>query len=134
MASHIVRRAALIAVLMLATGASAQTLTVMQLLQNPRQFVGRRVTVTGYYAGDWEGHLLYAGSSERDKTMERSLFVYAEPRVDSRLRKALVIGVFVYDFRATGHILGGGYGPYGGWKGALENAVVRFPRERKASN
>ena len=122
--------------LLLATlvSASAQTpVTVMQLLQNPRYYVGRRVTVSGYYEGDWEGHHLFADRLERDRSINRGRFIYANRDADSPLRKALVIGVFVYNFQATGQAGGGGYGTFGGWKGALANATVHFPREPKAS-
>ena len=121
---------AVIAMLLLATvTASAQTLTVDELLQSPRQFEGRRVSVRGYYASDWEGHSLWADrAAEKRADFSRVIWVAADPNVESPLRKAEIIGVFFYDSRATGHILGGGYGPYGGWKAALINATVHFYR------
>ena len=82
--------------ILLITGvaASAQTLTVDELLQSQRQFEGRRVSVTGYYRCDWDGHTpittLFADRAAAEHfDLSRAIWVSADPDVESPLCKAL---------------------------------------------
>jgi hypothetical protein len=108
---------------------SAQTLTVDELLQSPRQFEGRRVSVRGYYYSDGEGHMLYADrDAVRRHETKRSIWIEADPPVHSRLyRDAHVIGVFFYDSHAKPPL--DGYGAFGLWSAKLINCTVHLRRE-----
>ena len=124
----------LLAILLTGTfAASAQELTVMELLQNPRQFEGRRVTVSGYYYSDFEGHAIFADRKAAEQyNSRRGVWVAADPNVESPVRKAQIIGVFTYSSTALRHgpgIFIGGYGPFGSWPVALVNATVHLKRE-----
>ncbi len=129
--SRIIRFHLLIfAMLLLATvAASAQTLTVMELLQSPRQFEGRRVSVSGYYYSDWEGHGLFADRAAAERyDMQRGIWIAANPNVESSVRKAHVIGVFYYSSTALRkrRVFSGGFGPWGNWPTALVNATIHL--------
>ena len=91
-------RVTLLAILLIAPAAAfAQELTVMELLQSPRQFEGRRVTVSGYYLGDFEGRELYADlRSAKAHDWSRSIWISADPNVESAICKARISGVFFY--------------------------------------
>jgi hypothetical protein len=109
--------------------ASCQTLTVMELLQSRRQFEGRRVTVSGYYYSDWEGHALFAdrkGAKALD--VDRSLWIEADPNVESPICKAQISGVFFYSRRWRPNTTGG-YGHMGLFPAALINCTVHLQRE-----
>jgi hypothetical protein len=106
-----------------AASAAAQTLTVMELLQSPRQFVERRVSVRGYYHCDFEGAVLFAdrvAANRRDYS--RSVWVDSEPAVKSELRPAEIIGVFQYSSKPE-------YGHFGLWPAQIINATIHLRRE-----
>lgn len=115
----------LLAILLIAPiAASAQELTVMELLQSRRQFEGRRVTVSGYYYSDWEGHAIFAdlkGAKALD--CDRSIWIEANPNVESRICKAQISGVF---FRPKSTLTG--YGHLGMFPAALINCTVHLQR------
>lgn len=116
-----------LAMLFFAAAASAQTLTVDALLRSPRQFEGRRVSVSGYYYGDAEAQILYADreSAKRGDT-ERGIYVAVLPPVYSRSpRKAYVIGVFFHDSHAKPME---GYGTFGLFTSELVNCTVHLRR------
>jgi hypothetical protein len=121
----------LIAILLLAPiAASAQELTVMELLQSPRQFEGRRVTVRGYYYSDWEGHAIFVdlkGAKALD--VDRSIWIEANPNVESPICKTQISGVFLFarHFRPKGTF--SGYGHMGMFPAALVNCTVHLQRE-----
>lgn len=123
----------LVAIVLVGTrGASAQELTVMELLQNPRQFEGRRVTVRGYYYSDFEGHGIFADRKAAEKyETERGIYVSADPDVKSPVRKARISGVFFYSrLRRPGQTPpSGGYGTFGLYSSALINCTVHLQRE-----
>jgi hypothetical protein len=114
-----------LATLLAATvAASAQELTVMELLQNPRQFEGRRVTVRGYYYGDFEGHGLFADrKAAKEYDTKKAIWVSADPNVESPICKGTVIGVFSYSRPNWG------YGMFGLYSAAVVNATVHLKRE-----
>jgi|GEM_PF-3812268 len=114
-----------LAILLFATvTATAQTLTVDELLQSPRQFEGRRVSVSGYYASDWEGHVLFADlAAAKRGDLSRSIWIKADPYVESPLRKAHIIGVFSFHSRPDT-----GYGDLGMYPAALSNCTVHLQR------
>lgn len=117
----------MLAILLLLRPASAQTLTVDQLLQSPRQFEGRRVSVSGYYYGDAEAQILYADreAAKRGDT-ERRIYIAVLPPVYSRSpRKASVIGVFFHDSHAKPME---GYGTFGLFSSELVNCTVHLYR------
>jgi hypothetical protein len=119
----------ILAILLLTTvAASAQTLTVTQLLQSPRQFEGRRVTVMGYYYSDWEGHGIFADRKAAESIdTKRGIWVAADPNVESAVRKAQVIGVFFYSSRRLrAGPLRSGYGVFGLYPAAVVNATVHL--------
>ena len=105
----------------------------MQLRQNPRQYAGRRVTVSGYYYSDFEGHAIFADRKAAEHyDSRRGVWVAADPNVESSVCKAQVIGVFIYSSTALRHGRGifiGGYGPFGSWPVALVNATIHLKRE-----
>ena len=110
--------------------ASAQELTVMELLQSPRQFEGRRVTVSGYYYSDWEGHSLFADlKTAKAFDCSRSLWIQADPNVESLTRKARISGVFFYSRKYQGRSGGGGFGHMGLFPAALINCTVHLQPE-----
>jgi hypothetical protein len=108
--------------------ASAQELTVTQLLQSPRQFEGRRVSVSGYYYGDSEVQILYADvEAAKRGDLKRSVYVAALPPVYSmHPRRAFVIGVFFHDPHAKRME---GYGTFGLFSSQLINCTVHLQRE-----
>jgi hypothetical protein len=117
----------MLAILLFAVAASGQTLTVDELLQNPRQFEGRRVSVSGYYYGDAEAQILYADreAAKRGDT-KRRIYVAVLPPVFSRSpRKAYVIGVFFHDAHAKPME---GYGTFGLFSSELVNCTVHLRR------
>jgi opacity protein-like surface antigen len=122
------RRFILVILLFTTVAASAQTLTVMQLLQSPRQFEGRRVTVSGYYYSDWEGHGIFADRRAAESIdTKRGIWVAADPNVESSVRKAQVIGVFFYSTRRLhGGGLFTGHGVFGLYPASLVNATVHL--------
>jgi hypothetical protein len=106
---------------------SAQELTVMELLQSPRQFEGRRVTVSGYYYSDWEGHSLFADlKTAKAFDCSRSLWIQADPNVESNIRKTRISGVFFYSRKYDSKVGNGGFGHMGLFPAALINCTVRF--------
>jgi hypothetical protein len=127
------KRLTLTMLLLTTVAASPQEVTVMQLRQNPRQYTGQRVTVSGYYYSDFEGHAIFADRKAAEQyDSQRGIWVAADPNVESPVRKAQVIGVFVYSSTALRHGRGifiGGYGPFGSWPVALVNATVHLKRE-----
>src|SRR4051794_12769916 len=127
---HILRCALLLAILLTAAAAaaSAQQLTVMRLLQSPRQFEGRRVSVSGYYYGDSEGQILYADAEAAKRgDLKRSVYVAVLPPIYSmRARKAFVIGVFFHDSHPKPME---GYGTFGLFSSQLINCTVHLQRE-----
>src|SRR5437764_8742133 len=81
-------RLTLAILLITAIAASAQTLTVDELLQSQRQFEGRRVSVRGYYDSDWEGHTVWADQAAAKRAdFSRAIWVDADPIGESPLRK-----------------------------------------------
>jgi hypothetical protein len=101
----------------------------MQLLQSPRQYVGRRVTVSGYYYGDAEGQIIYADRSAAQRGEDRSISVAVLPPVYCRTaRIAFVTGIFFHD---PHHKLNEGFGPFGLFSSELRNCIVYL---RKAPN
>ena len=112
-----------------AAAASAQEVTVIQLLQSPRQFVERRVSVSGYYYCDFESQILYADRAAAERhDFSRSIWVDSEPPVKSELRPAHVIGVFRHESKMR-------YGIFGLWKAQIINATIHLGREpKKAPN
>ena len=125
-------RRILLALLLLGTsGALAQAqVTVMQLLQSPRQYVDRRVTVSGYYYGDAEAQIIYAdreaakrGDIARSVSVAVLAPVYCRPA-----RPAFVTGIFLHD---PHHKLNEGFGAFGLFSCELRNCMVYL---RKAPN
>jgi hypothetical protein len=113
----------------MAVAASAQTLTVMELLQSPRQFEGRRVTVSGYYFSDWEGHELYADlEAAKRHDWSRSIWIEADPNVESPLRGAHISGVFFYSRNYRPKQILSGFGVFGGWSSKLINCTVHLQK------
>ena len=110
--------------------ASAHTLTVDQLLQSPRQFEGRRVTVSGYYFSDWEGHEVYADlEAAKRRDWSRSIWVSsAHANIESPIRKAQISGVFFYSKYYRPNRIFSGYGLFGGFPAALVNSTVRLSK------
>ena len=113
-----------------AVTASAQTLTVDQLLQSPRQFEGRRVTVSGYYFSDWEGHEVYADlEAAKRRDWSRSIWVSsAHANIESPVRKAQISGVFFYSKYYRRNRIFSGYGVFGGFPAQLVNSTVRLSK------
>ena len=108
---------------------SAQALTIDELLQSPRQFEGRRVTVSGYYYSDWEGHAIFANlKGAKALDVDRSLWIEADPNVESPICKAQISGVFFYarHFRPNSTFTGVGH--MGMFPAALVNCTVRLQR------
>jgi hypothetical protein len=105
-------------------------ITVTQLLQSPRQFVGQRVTVSGYYYGDAEGQIIYADRAAAKRgDIDRSISVAVLPPVYCREpRPAFVTGIFFSD---PHHKLNEGFGTFGLFSSELRNAIVYL---RKAPN
>jgi hypothetical protein len=103
---------------------------VTQLLQSPRQFVGQRVTVSGYYYGDAEGQIIYADRAAATRgDIDRSISVAVLPPVYCREpRPAFVTGIFFSD---PHHKLNEGFGTFGLFSSELRNAIVYI---RKAPN
>jgi hypothetical protein len=123
------KRFTLTILLITAVAASAQTLTVMELLQSPRQFDGRRVTVSGYYFSDWEGHELYADlEAAKRNDWSRSIWISADPNVESPLRRAQISGVFFYSQNYRPKQIFSGYGYMGMWSSKLVNCTVRVQK------
>jgi hypothetical protein len=120
----------ILAILLFTSAASsAQTLIVDELLQSPRQFEGRRVSVRGYYESDWEGHSLWADRAAAKRAdFSRSIWIAADPNVESPLRKAEIIGVFFYSRVWRPRTLGG-MGHMGLFPAALINCTVHLQRE-----
>ena len=110
--------------------ASAQTLTVDQLLQSPRQFEGRRVTVSGYYFSDWEGHEIYADlDAAKRRDWSRSIWVSsAHANIESPFRTAQISGVFFYSRHYRPNRIFSGYGLFGGFPAQLVNCTVRLSK------
>jgi hypothetical protein len=108
---------------------SAQTLSVDELLQSPRQFEGRRVSVRGFYYSDSEGHMLYADrDAVRRHDTKRSIWIEADPPVyNLSYRDAHIIGVFFHDSHAKPPL--DGYGAFGLWTAKLINCTVHLRRE-----
>jgi hypothetical protein len=123
-------RLTLTILLIMAVAASAQELTVMELLQSPRQFEGRRVTVKGYYFSDWEGHELYADlAAAKRSDWSRSIWISsAHANIESPLRKAQVSGVFFYSQYYRPNRIFSGYGVFGGFPAQLVNCTVRLSK------
>jgi hypothetical protein len=98
-------------------------MTVTQLLQSPRQFVGQRVTVSGYYYGDAEGQIIYADRAAATRgDIDRSTSVAVLPPVYCREpRPAFVTGIFFSD---PHHKLNEGFGTFGLFSSELRNAIV----------
>ena len=112
-----------------AVAASAQTLTVDELLQSPRQFEGRRVTVSGYYYSDWEGHAIFADrKGAKALGVDRGIWVEADPNVESAICKAQICGVFFHSRRWRPNTTGG-YGHMGLFPAMLINCTVHLHRE-----
>jgi hypothetical protein len=120
----------MLAIWVLATvAASAQTLTVDELLQSPRQFEGRRVSVSGYYRSDWEAHELYADlAAAKNDDHSRSIWISADPNVESPLCKAHIIGVFFHGSGPRKGELIRGYGFFGMWRSELINCTMHLRR------
>ncbi len=119
-------RLSLLAILLgTAITAQAQELTVMQLLQNPRQFEGRRVSVSGYYFGDSEAQILYANleAAKRGDDKRRISVAVLPPVYCRPARKAFIIGVFLYDSHAKPME---GYGAFGLFSSELRNCTVHL--------
>ena len=114
--------------LITAATATAQELTVMELLQSPRQFEGRRVTVSGYYFSDWEGHELYADlRAAKAHDWTRSIWIMsAHANIESPIRKARISGVFFYSRYYRPNSIFSGYGYMGMFPAALDNCTVRL--------
>jgi hypothetical protein len=112
-----------------AAAASAQTATVMQLLQSPRQYVERRVSVSGYYYGNFEGWVLFADREAAKRwDFSRSIWIYSDPPVETEMCRAHIIGVFRWQ-------PGVGYGYLGLGRAAIVNATVHLrPGRKKAPN
>jgi hypothetical protein len=110
--------------------ASAQTLTVDQLLQSPRQFEGRRVTVSGYYFSDWEGHELYADlKAAKAHDWSRSIWISsAHANIESPIRKAQISGVFFYSPHYHPKRIFSGYGLFRAFPAQLVNCTVRLSK------
>jgi hypothetical protein len=123
-------RLTLTILLITSVAASGQTLTVMELLQSPRQFEGRRVSVSGYYYSSWEAHMLYADlESAKRQDWTRSIWIEADLSVESPLRRAHIIGVFFYSRNYHPKQILSGFGAFGGWSSALINCTVHLKRE-----
>jgi hypothetical protein len=124
------RRFTLMMLLLGAVPASAQELTVMELLQSPRQFEGRRVTVSGYYFSDWEGHELYADlRAAKAHDWSRSIWISsAHANIESPLRKAQISGVFFHSKYYRRDSIFSGYGVFGGFPAELINSTVRLSK------
>ena len=123
------KRLPLAILLITSVAASAQRLTVDELLQSPRQFEGRRVSVRGYYESDWEGHSLWADrAASKRADFSRAIWVAADPVVESPLRKAEIIGVFFYS-RVWRPKMLGGFGHMGLFRATLINCTVHLRRE-----
>jgi len=121
------KRFTLAILLITAAIASAQELTVMELLQSPRQFEGRRVSVSGYYYSSWEAHILYADlESAKGQDWSRSIWIEADPNVESPLRRGHVIGVFFYSRNYRPKQVLSGFGAFGGWSSQLINCTVHL--------
>jgi len=116
--------------LITAVAASAQELTVMELLQSPRQFEGRRVTVRGYYFSDWEGHEVFADlEAAKRHDFSRSIWISsAHANIESPLRKAQISGVFFYSRYYRPNRIFSGYGHFGMFPAALDNCTVRLSK------
>jgi hypothetical protein len=113
------------------SGAVAQAqIAVTQLLQSPRQFVGQRVTVSGYYYGDAEGQIIYADRAAAKRgDIDRSISVAVLPPVYCREpRPAFITGIFFSDPR---HKLNEGFGTFGLFSSEVRNPIVYL---RKAPN
>jgi hypothetical protein len=124
------KRLTLTILFLTAVVASAQMLTVDQLLQSPRQFEGRRVTVSGYYFSDWEGHEVYADlEAAKRRDWSRSIWVSsAHANIESPVRKAQISGVFFYSKHYRPNRIFSGYGVFGGFPAALVNSTVRLSK------
>jgi hypothetical protein len=124
------RRFMLTILFLTAVAASAQTLTVDELLQSPRQFEGRRVTVSGYYFSDWEGHEIYADlEAAKRQDWSRSIWVSsAHANIESPVRKAQISGVFFFSKYYRRNQVFSGYGVFGGFPAALVNSTVRLSK------
>jgi len=129
--THISRCLLTIAILLSgALAASAQELTVNELLQSPRQFEGRRVTVSGYYISDFEGHALFADlKAAKAYDTSRSIWIEADPIVKSAIRKTLVSGVFFYSRNYRPKRALSGFGMWGLWSSMLINCTVHLQRD-----
>jgi hypothetical protein len=122
-----VSRFRLLVFAILSVAASAQAVTVDELLQSPRQFEGRRVSVSGYYYSNWEGHALYADlKAAKNNDLSRSIWISADPNVESPLRKAYIIGVFFHGSGPRKGELIRGYGFFGLWRSQLINCTVHL--------
>jgi hypothetical protein len=107
----------------LSEAVSQAQITVTQLLQSPRQFVGRRVTVSGYYYGDAESQIIFADRTAANRRdIGRSVSVAVLPPVFCREpREAFVTGIFLHD---PHHRLNEGFGTFGLFSSELTNAIV----------
>jgi hypothetical protein len=118
----------LVAILLAGTlAASAQELTVMELLQNRRQFEGRRVTVSGYYYSDFEGHEIFADlKAANAHDTKRAIWIEADPIVESPIRKGRICGVFFYSRNYQPKEVFSGFGIWGLYSSALINCTVHL--------
>jgi hypothetical protein len=103
---------------------------VMELLQSPRQFEGRRVTVKGYYFSDWEGHELYADlKAAKAHDWSRSIWMSsAHANIESPIRQAQISGVFFYSPYYHPKRIFSGYGLFRAFPAELVNCTVRLSK------
>jgi hypothetical protein len=97
-----------------ASAGEPRHVTFSELVASPRQFDGRRVSVTGYYAADIEGSDLFANAAAAKTGLGD--FIWVEFRRDARITSiangpARLVGTFHYNPEGSKHHAG--YGTWG---------------------